>query len=77
MPRAPNHQQPQLRRLATLFLTVANVEDEELLALLVTSKALKMCKPLSRGPYDAVHSKDFFDKLMNSFTSREFKTFLR
>lgn len=67
----------RLRVLATLLSSDTQNEDEDLLALLLARMATRQPDKIPRGPYDGVQSVDFFDKLMNSFTPRVFRTFVR
>lgn len=76
MPLSRKQAAKRLRRVATALFINAEDEDDDLLAILVLRYASRK-KQILRGPYNGVQSKDFFELLMNSYTSREFKSFVR
>jgi hypothetical protein len=74
--------------LATCLLSTAEDEDDHLSALVITQLALRQIRKEQtksrypgkygpRGPYDRVKSGDFLCLLLDEFTDRQFKSWLR
>lgn len=73
-----------IEAIAAYMMATAEDEDEELIAVAVAllarghlKKAKKSGKFGPRGPYDRAKSEDFFQLVLESFTSRQFKEFMR
>ena len=64
------------KRLAVLFLSEAEDDDDDFLGVLFLSMA-KQHATVPRGPYDRVKSVDFCQKLLFEYTDRWFKAHLR
>lgn len=77
MARSRKTKAARLKAAAAVGLLDADDADEELLCLLLARKASKLLQPIPRGPYDAVKSSDFIFKLMDHFSERSFKAYLR
>ena len=66
-----------LKRLALIFWSDAEDDDDDLLGLLFLVLAKKHISAGSRGPYDRVKSVDFCQKLLYDYTDRWFKAHMR
>lgn len=73
-----------IKALAVYIMATAADEDEELIAILVALLALQLRKKAKksgkygpRGPYDRAKSQDFFQLVLEAFTDRQFKEFMR
>lgn len=77
--------QHPLVHLAIILLSTADTSDEHTVALLAAHLALNQIRKERsehgkfgpRGPYDRVKSIDFYDLILNRFTGRQFKNWLR
>lgn len=71
-----------LRKIAIILFATSEDEDDELVALLVARQASRRERLANgrlgpRGRYDRAKSTDFFELLVEHFTERQFKAWIR